>query len=498
MSEIEALRQICKNFTVLYVEDEDRLRSRVWAYLSKFFKSVAVAKDGKEGLEVYRQDRYDIVITDISMPNLDGLDMSAAIKDIDKHQKIIIVSAYSDSENFLKSIKIGIDGYILKPFEYQQINEVIYKVTKALKESKENEIFKNRLLELVHDKIEEIRGLEKEREKNYKDTLYTLVDLIEQRDAYTGGHSNRVAQYCKLIAEELEMDKKDIDDIYEAGILHDIGKIAIPDSVLLKPGKLNDIEYRLIKKHVEIGYNVLAKSPMFKDVARIIKEHHERIDGSGYPNGLRGDEISLCGMIMAVADSFDAMTTNRIYQAKKSPAEALAEIKSLSGVRFDSRVVDAAFAALKDVEIEQNINQLPTDEMEKERFSYFYKDQLTQAYNKNYLDLVLSQRNFVKMHQVLNILFLKNFNTYNKKHGWIGGDIFLKNIVDILIQNYQNDLIFRIQGDDFVVLSKERINFEDIYGLCETNSISCSHMQINLQETDIISTKSLEIYIKNS
>ncbi len=495
MDDLKKLKQACENFTVLYAEDEERLRDRVWAYLSKFFKLVDIAKDGQEGLDKYRQKSYDIVITDISMPKLDGLAMSNEIKNINKNQKIIIVSAYSDSDNFLKSIKIGIDGYILKPFEYIQINEVIYKVANALKESRENDMFKNRLLELVHDKIEEVRKLERQREKNYKDTLYTLIDLIEQRDAYTGGHSNRVAKYCKLIAEQLRMDKKDIDDIYEAGILHDIGKIAIPDSVLLKPGKLNDIEYSLIKKHVEIGYGVLAKSPMFKDIARIIKEHHERLDGSGYPNGLKGDEISLCGMVMAVADSFDAMTTNRIYQAKKSPDEALSEIKSLSGIRFESMVVDAAMTALQNVEIEQNINQLPTDEMEKERFSYFYKDQLTRAYNKDYLDLILNQRNFLKMYRMANIIFLKDFNAYNKKHGWIGGDIFLKNVADKLIQNYQDALIFRIQGDDFVVLSKQKVDFEDIYSLCEKNFINCTHMQINLQETDIASIKSLEIYI---
>jgi len=265
----------------------------------------------------------------------------------------------------------------------------------------------------------------------------------------------------------------------------------------LKPGKLNDIEYLLIKKHVEIGYNVLVKSPMFKEIAKIIKEHHERMDGSGYPNGLKGDEISLSGMIMAVADSFDAMTTNRIYQAKKTPSEALAEIKSLSGVRYESHVVDAAFMALKDVEVEQNIDQLPTDEMEKERFSYFYKDQLTQAYNKNYLDLVLNQNAYSNMYQILNIVFLKNFGAYNKKYGWRSGDIFLKKVTEVLVKNYPNALVFRIQGDDFVVLNHEYIDFKEIYEVCKENSIGCLHMQINLQKADITSAKSLELYIEN-
>jgi len=348
MFDLKKLKDICKDFTVLYVEDEDVLRSLVQNYLSKFFKLVDIAKDGLEGLDKYKKESYDVVITDISMPKMDGLDMSLEIKKINKNQKIIIVSAYVDSESFLKSIKVGIDGYIVKPFDYDQINEVLYKTALSLKSSKENEMFKNQLLEMVQVKIKENQELEKTKEDNYKDALYTLVDLIEQRDTYTGGHSQRVAKYCKMITKQLKCSQKDIDTIYEAGILHDIGKVAIPDSVLLKPGKLNDIEYRLMQKHVDIGYDVLIKSSMFKDIAKIIKEHHERIDGSGYPRGLRGDEISLSGKVMAVADSFDAMTTNRIYKTKKDTAKALKDLE-----------------VLKDVKIEQNISQLPANDMER-------------------------------------------------------------------------------------------------------------------------------------
>lgn len=498
MAKLKDLKQICENLSVLYVEDDDRLRLKVWSYLSKFFKSVVIAKDGQEGLDRYKQRSYDIVLTDIEMPKLNGLDMSQEIKKLNKNQKIIIVSAYSQSDIFLRTIKMGIDGYILKPFDYTQINESLYKVANSIKESRENEKFKNRLLEMVEDKIKEIRKLEKTKETNYKDTLYTLVDLIEQRDAYTGGHSQRVAKYCKMIAEQLKLSKKAIEDIYEAGILHDIGKIAIPDNVLLKPGKLNDIEYRLIKKHVDIGYNVLAKSPMFEDVAQIIKEHHERVDGSGYPNGSKGDEVSLSGKIMAVADSFDAMTTNRIYQAKKDKIEALKEIVSLSGIKFDKDVADAAFIALQDVKIEQNISQLPVEEMEKERFSYFYKDQLTHAYNKNYLDLVLNQKSIVEKFWVLNIIFLKNFSAYNKKYGWIEGDIFLKKVAKNLIEDYPDAMIFRIQGDDFVALSSEKIDFESIYEQCKKSLVNCLHIQIDLKSENVTSIKTLEEFLENN
>jgi putative nucleotidyltransferase with HDIG domain len=496
MFDLKELRQVCKDFTVLYAEDEERLRLDVRDYLLKFFKLVDTAKDGKESLSKYEKNPYDIVITDILMPNMDGLDMASEIKKINKNQKIIIVSAYADRDSFLKSIKIGIDGYIVKPFDYKQINEVLYKTAKALRESKENKMFENQLLEMVHNKVEEIRKLEKSKDENYKDALHTLVDLIEQRDSYTGGHSDRVARYCKMIAQELKFNKKDIDTIYEAGILHDIGKVAIPDSVLLKPGKLNDIEYKLIQKHVEIGYDILIKSPMFKDIANIIKEHHERVDGSGYPNALHGDEISLCGKIMAVADSFDAMTTNRIYKIKKEAPEALKEIEALSGIGFDSKVVDAALNALKDVRIEQNINQLPANDMEKERFSYFYKDQLTGIYNENYLDLVLNQQDFMKEFYMLNILCLKDFSSYNKKYGWSAGDTFLKDIAQILHLEHPKSFTFRIQGDDFAALSSSEIDFHRACEKCKKNSIECLHITINLKKQKITSMKSLEKFIQ--
>ncbi len=495
MNNFEKLKLACENFTVLYVEDEDKLREKVWIYLSKFFKKVDEASNGEEGLEKYKNSHYDIVMTDISMPKLNGLQMSQKIKEIEKYQKIIIISAYSDTENFIESIKIGVDGYILKPFRYEQMNEVLYKTTNDLIRAKENEMFKEKLLQLVEIKTQETKELALEKTQNYKDTLYTLVDLIEQRDTYTGGHSNRVAKYCQLIAKQLKLQKQKIEDIYEAGILHDVGKIAIPDTVLLKPGKLTDIEYSLIQKHVDIGYKILKKSPMFKKIANIIKQHHERIDGSGYPDGLKGDEISLCGKIMAVADSFDAMTTSRIYQAKKTPNEALEEIKSLVGSSFDKRVVDAVLIALKNVKVEQKTDQTPLSEMEKERFSYFYKDQLTQVYNANYLDLILNQNIFTHYYQKIHVIFLKNFNGYNKKHGWRGGNVFLQKVSEKLSKNYVNNLVFRIHGDDFVVLGPQNVDFKDIYKLCAKSSMDCSHDEINLDKENINSLNSLEAFI---
>ncbi len=495
MNNIKELKQICKDLRVLYVEDDSKLGSIVYAYLAKIFSRVDMATDGKDGLDKYKNNFYDIVITDILMPKLDGLGMSQEIKKINKNQKILVLSACLDTQGFVKSIEIGVDGYILKPFRHEQLNEIIYKIANSINESRENEIYKTKLMQLVDIKIKEASRLEKEKAENYKDMLYTLVGLIEQRDAYTGDHSKRVEQYCKLIALEMNMDKKSLKDLLEAAMLHDIGKVAIPDSILLKPGKLNEIEYKLIQQHVKLGYKILNNSPLFKTIAQIVKVHHERIDGSGYPDGLKGDEISLGGKIIGVADSFDAMTTSRIYKPRKTIKAALEEIESLSGIRFDKQVVAATLKALKDVQIKEDISQEPSSEIEKERFSYFYRDHLTHLFNENYLDLILNKNVFQNLYQELYVVFLKDFHKYNKEHGWLDGDILLKGVADILKKNHKNSLIFRIHGDDFVILGPKGMIFEDVYEFCEKNSLVCYHSIVDLHEKNITSMKSLEDFI---
>jgi len=496
MDDLHVLKDMCKDLSLLYVEDEQKIRHQATIYFSKFFGLVDEAQNGLEGLDKYKKSHYDIVITDISMPKLNGLDMSEKIKEIDKKQKIMIVSAYSNSQNILKAIEMGIDGYILKPFDYAQINEAIYKIAKSIKESRQNRLYEEKLEQLVYIRTLKARELEKEKIRNYKDALLTMVDLTEKRDTYTGGHSLRVAKYCKLIGKELNLNQEELDDLYEAAILHDIGKIAIPDSILLKPGKLNKIEYSIIQLHVKLGYEVLAKYPLFKKIADIIKVHHERIDGSGYPEGLKGDEISIFGKIMGVADAFDAMTTSRIYQARKTAEESLKELELLGGVKFDKHVVQASLRALKDIKIEQNITQEPFDEMEKERFSYFYKDQLTQIYNRSYLDLILNKNKFTNLYQKLQIILSKNFQRYNKQYGWTKGDDFLIKVAVALKENYPDSLVFRIHGDDFVILEKKEFILKGIDKIFKENSLLYQYLEIDLQKNSINSIESLEKYLK--
>lgn len=306
-----------------------------------------------------------------------------------------------------------------------------------------------------------LKEMEYEKISNYEETILAFVDIIEQRDTYTAGHTIRVAQYCKKIAIAMGISPEEVNRLEKAAILHDIGKVATPDAVLLKPGKLNLLEYELIKQHSKAGYNMLSKVEMYKGLAEIIKYHHSRYDGKGYPKTKSPDEIPLVSHIMILADAFDAMTTNRIYKPRKEIDEALDEIRNLSGTQFHPEVARVACDVLKGVEVEQT-SQIPHSDLEGKRFSYFFQDALTELYNESYFQVVLS--NPEREHNCVNFILLRDFSKYNHMEGWDNGSQLLINVAQLLKNQYSNALIMRYQGDDFVILTRQDLTIaaEDI------------------------------------
>lgn len=297
--------------------------------------------------------------------------------------------------------------------------------------------------------------LQLERIRNYEQTIYSMVDLIEKRDTYTAGHSRRVAYYSVLIAQRLGLPAKRIEQLERAAILHDIGKIVIPDSVLLKPGRLTDLEFDLIKQHVRAGYETLSKVAMYQDLAEGMLHHHERLDGSGYPQGLKGEDIPLEGRIMAVADSFDAMTSDRIYKTRMSVASALTELQSLAGQFYDPKVVKAATEVLADITPPSAQQQMPVTAVEKQRFAYFFNDQLTGMHNMAYLEFVLRDAPNEE-HRYACLVELHHFGQFNTQHSWRAGDELLCAFAAHLRTQCPGALIFRVQGDDFVILGPDQ------------------------------------------
>ena len=202
--------------------------------------------------------------------------------------------------------------------------------------------------------------------------------------------------------------------------------------------------------------------------------------------GLKGDEMSILSQIMIVADAFDAMTTNRIYKGRKNLTQAIDELKECSGAQFHPLIIKSAVEALKNIELEQTITQLPKSDLEKERFSYFYRDQTTLAYNADYLIFMLNENQATKEFQCINILYMHNFSKYNTKYGWAKGDYLLNKFSKYLTEHYPESNLFRIYGDDFVLLNKEHVvidmkQFNNIEILDE-NNISITHRYIDLRD----------------
>jgi len=345
----------------------------------------------------------------------------------------------------------------------------------------------------------------------YEQHVYTLVDVIEKRDSYTAGHTRRVALYADKIAYQMGY-KEDIRQLlFRASMLHDIGKISTPDSILLKPGKLTRLEYKLIQEHVTASHELLTKVDIFEDIAEIVRHHHEHYNGKGYPQGLTGDKIPMLSQVMTAADAFDAMTTDRIYKGRKSVKLALDELQSLSGQQFNPEVVEASLIALEDVEIDELYNQLPQTDLEQERFSYFYRDKISGAFNRDYLEFVLSRRaeqselrdvalgDKLFKYRCVYAIFLHNFTQYNKQFSWKNGDELLALVVKTLQEISPEALVFRLFGDDFIIMHKEHYevpkNSKAIDDVLLNTGIEISYKHVDLQQKNICSLDELETYL---
>ena len=320
----------------------------------------------------------------------------------------------------------------------------IYKKEKYEISSKEHE------LEVLHHH-EEV--------KNYKEVLYSMLDLIEKRDPYTAGHTERVAQYAVLIAEAMHLNQEDIDALYEAAIMHDIGKVSTPDAILLKPGLLSQSEYKIIQDHLMCGYEILNAIQAFQKHAEIMRNHHERYDGKGYPRGLKANEIPLLSHILILVDAFDAMTSKRIYKSSKSLEEALHEVEELKGKQFSPEVVDVALPVLKHNGLIPAEHNDLSNEYEAARVVYYYKDALTGLYNYNYLEHLLSfEKDTQKRHyHCCYFVNIKHFGQYNMQYGWTKGNEKLMFLAEKLNTLCKPSPIFRVYGDDFLILNEVHI-----------------------------------------
>lgn len=313
---------------ILIVDDDDIALELLGNTLSQAGYDVEVAKDGRQALEILRTGLYRLVISDWEMPEISGIELCRRIRarQFAGYIYIILVTARDGPQNVVQGLNAGADDFISKPF---QPTELCVRVRAG-----------ERILSL------DSRDL----------IIFSLAKLAESRDPETGAHLERMREYCRVIAEHLSsgakfsdyVDGDYVQTIYLTSPLHDIGKVGIPDSVLLKPGRLTDREFAIMKKHTIIGGETLTAAARqhpeaeFLRMARdIALSHHERFDGSGYPYGLAGEEIPLCGRIVALADVYDALTTKRVYKTAFSHDVARSIVLEGEGVHFDPGIVDS-------------------------------------------------------------------------------------------------------------------------------------------------------------
>jgi putative nucleotidyltransferase with HDIG domain len=320
---------INKNLRILYVEDEENIRKIFHSILSSFFNKVEIAVDGIEMVKKIRED-------DIKTP-------------------IIFLSAFDSSKHLLQTSQLDISGYLVKPFDVKNLIPILHNVSRKIELYRKLEDQEKQLIEINNDleqqmitRISEIYALNQELMDTQKEVIFTMGAIGESRSKETGNHVKRVACYTELLAKYYGLDSETVDLLKEASPMHDIGKVATPDRILNKTSKLTEEERKIMCDHTLLGYEMLkhSKRPLLKIAASIAYEHHEKYDGSGYPRGLKGEQISIYGRITALADVFDALGSDRCYKKAWEDEKIFAMIKEQRGKHFDPKLVDIFFEHL--------------------------------------------------------------------------------------------------------------------------------------------------------
>ncbi len=342
---------------ILVVDDEEAIREVVATLLEAQGYHCSAVGNGRAALEYVEKNSLDLVLSDMVMPEMDGLKLLEWLRAHDQDIPVIMVTAMHDLSTALEAIRRGAYDYILKPFEKDQLFLSVRRALERRQLMRENRNYQRNLEELVKQRTTQLTGALSQLEQSYDDTLEALGGALDLKDAETEGHCQRVTAITISIAKAMQLDPILLPPIARAAFLHDIGKMAIPDKILRKPGPLTDEERDVMRRHSEIGHGMLVRIPFLREAAEIVLAHQEYYDGSGYPRGLRGEEIPLGARIFAVADTLDAMTSDRPYRRALPISAAREEIMRCAGTQFDPKVVEV-FLTLPDslwAELRENI-----------------------------------------------------------------------------------------------------------------------------------------------
>ncbi len=328
------------NQTVLVVDDDEAVRDATAAYLRRAGYQAHTAANACEALLLLETGtRIDLVLSDLVMPGKDGLWLLDEIVRSRPELPVVLVTAVVNAHSTLSAFRRGATDFLLKPFAAAELLDV---VELALTPSRAKRNIASDYVELnLSARTECLHKMLEALELSYDITLQAMGDALDLRDTETEGHSRRVTAYASLLACAMHLETEDLRVITRGAFLHDIGKIATPDSILLKPDKLSPDEWRVMQDHCRQGYDIVRKIPFLRDASEIVYAHQEHFDGRGYPRGLSGDEIPLGARVFAVVDALDAMTSDRPYRSRESFETAREEIRRCAGTQFDPQVVDA-------------------------------------------------------------------------------------------------------------------------------------------------------------
>ncbi len=330
-----------KKGKILITDDEKDIRELLSDFLENEGYECQQAANAFEAMEKFKAaGDFDLLMSDIRMPGKTGLELLEEVKGLSEDVMVIMISAVKDIESAISAMSKGAYDYVAKPFK---LNEVSFVANKAMEKRRlvlENREYQKQLEKMVEERTAELKLALTELDKTYNFTLRAMVTALDTRDTETQGHSLRVVRFTIKLAELMGITDKSTLRIYEYGaLLHDIGKIGIPDAILRKPSKLDADEWRIMKGHPAIGYNVLKRIKFLEPASQIVLHHHESFNGSGYPDSLTLNDIPLGARIFKVADAIDAMTHDRPYQKAQPFEYAVEELNRFSGEQFDPRVV---------------------------------------------------------------------------------------------------------------------------------------------------------------
>ncbi len=325
---------------ILLVDDEPEIT----AILADLFfgkYDCTTAGSAEEALARLTQTNYELVVSDITMPGMSGLDMIPQVKGNSPNTVVVMISGMQTVESAIDALRLGAFDYVMKPFDLRQVEAVVKRALEHQDLITAKQRYEDHLEELVEQRTAELDKALNSLEGAYRSTLKALTAALETRDLETHGHSERVVSYSMRLGREYGLDSGRMKSLEFGSLLHDIGKIGVPDLILRKPAKLTSEEWVLMREHPVHGQQILRGIEFLEGAARVVAQHHEKWDGSGYPLGLRGEEIDICARIFSVADAFDAITSDRVYRKGKPYEAAAGELDEWAGKQFDPKIVEA-------------------------------------------------------------------------------------------------------------------------------------------------------------